>query len=68
MRLTKKLPLGHIGYWAAAIVIALMGSTLYETSFKARDASHRLNHSFQVLQAISDLDASLSAAEAGQSW
>ena len=61
-----KFPLGHLGYWAAAAVILLMGWTLYNAMINARNSAHWVNHSLEVLQAVGRIDESLGQADAGQ--
>ena len=61
-----RLPLGHIGYWGAAAVIAIMGWTLYSATVETRESGRRVAHSLQAMQRISAVSESVSRAEAAQ--
>ena len=60
------IPLGHLGYWGAATVIALMGWTLYSATVETRESGRRVERSLQSLQAIGMASESISRAEAAQ--
>jgi signal transduction histidine kinase/ActR/RegA family two-component response regulator/HPt (histidine-containing phosphotransfer) domain-containing protein len=60
--------LGHLGYWTAALVIVVMGWTLYNVTLGARDASGRVTEAFQVLQEIGAVNEAMAQASQGQSY
>jgi signal transduction histidine kinase/CHASE3 domain sensor protein/HPt (histidine-containing phosphotransfer) domain-containing protein/ActR/RegA family two-component response regulator len=63
---TRSVSLGHIGYWAAALVIVLMGWTLYGATRDTQAAAGAINHTLEVLQSISRINESVARADAGQ--
>lgn len=56
----------HIGFALAMLVILVMGGTLYAVSQSQLESSRWGNHSQEVLRALTDIDASVSAAESAQ--
>jgi signal transduction histidine kinase/CheY-like chemotaxis protein/CHASE3 domain sensor protein/HPt (histidine-containing phosphotransfer) domain-containing protein len=61
-----KIPLGHLGYWAAALVIVLMGWTLYSATVSTQEAAGRVRHTLNVLRSIGGVNEDLARAEAEQ--
>jgi CHASE3 domain sensor protein len=55
-----------LGYWGAAIVIALMGWTLYSATVETRESAQRVERSLQSLQRIGMAGESIARAEAAQ--
>src|SRR5258705_8631284 len=65
-RTLGSVSLGHIGYWAAALVIVLMGWTLFVATRDARDAENLIIHTLEVLQQVGRVDESIARADAAQ--
>ena len=59
-------PLGHIGYWAATVVIAVTCVALYQATMVARQANVREMRSVQVVIEVSGLAEAFSRARAAQ--
>jgi CHASE3 domain sensor protein len=66
MKIIKRLPWGHIGYWAAAVVIAVMGGTLYKAFVDKKDSAARVASTLEVLNGIGGINESLARAESAQ--
>jgi PAS domain S-box-containing protein len=65
-RTLGSVSLGHIGYWAAALVIVLMGWTLFVATRDAREAESLIVHTMEVLQQVGRVDESIARADAEQ--
>jgi two-component system sensor histidine kinase EvgS len=59
-------PLGHIGYWAATGVTAVMCLALYQATVVARQSTIRQGRTVQVLVEVSGLAEAFSNARAAQ--
>jgi signal transduction histidine kinase/CHASE3 domain sensor protein/HPt (histidine-containing phosphotransfer) domain-containing protein/ActR/RegA family two-component response regulator len=66
MRIARASRLGHIGYWAAATVIVVMGWALYDATVRTRDSAFWVDHTLQALQKITGINESVARAEAAQ--
>ena len=64
MKIAGANPLGHIGYWAAAAVIVVMGWGLYVATLEIRDSTRLVDRTFQVLGLVAEVDVSVGRAEA----
>jgi PAS domain S-box-containing protein len=58
--------LGHIGYWAAATVIIVMGWALYDATVRMRDSASSVDHTLEVQQEITGINEAFARAEAAQ--
>ncbi len=56
-------PLGHLGFWAAAAVIVMMGWGLQHASQQAEDSSRWVDHTFEALALASGVSESLGRAQ-----
>ena len=56
----------HLGFALAMLVILVMGGTLYAVSQNQLETSRWATHSQDVLQALTEIDGSLSTAESAQ--
>src|SRR5260221_13883714 len=65
-RKTGSVSLGHVGYWAAALVIVLMGWTLYGATRDMRDSEGLIIRTLEVLQQVGRVDESIARADAAQ--
>ena len=61
-----KRHLAHFGFALAMLVILVMGGTLYAVSQSQLETSRWATHSQDVLQALAEIDGSLSSAESAQ--
>jgi two-component system, NarL family, sensor histidine kinase EvgS len=59
-------PLGHIGYWAAAIVIVGMGWALSVTVARMSESAHLVAHALEVVRTIGEVNEALGRAESAQ--
>jgi signal transduction histidine kinase/CHASE3 domain sensor protein/DNA-binding response OmpR family regulator len=64
--LNARIPLGHLGYWAAGIVIALMGWSLYDAGTRARASAAWVSHTFEVLADVGEVTDLMARAESAQ--
>ena len=65
-RTVDRIPLGHLGYWVAALAIMVMGWSLYAAKSR-EDASHAsVAHTFEVLADLGRLGELLGRAESAQ--
>ncbi len=58
--------LGHLGFWAAAGLIALLGWTLYDAAEKSRESRRWVSHTHEVLLAIANISEAFSRAQSAQ--
>jgi two-component system, NarL family, sensor histidine kinase EvgS len=61
-----RVPLGHLGYWAAATAIVLMGWTLYDAGERARASNQRVSQTFEVLSDVGHVSELLARADSAQ--
>ena len=58
--------LGHVAFWTAAMLIVVMGWTLYQATERARRDGLEVHGALEALQHIGAVNESLSRAEAAQ--
>lgn len=56
----------HLGVGAASIIIIIMIMTLYDGMTRSTESSHQVSHTLEVLNAINNIEAEFSGAEAAQ--
>jgi signal transduction histidine kinase/CheY-like chemotaxis protein len=63
MKLAGANPLGHVGYWAAATVIVVMGWTLFDATRRAEESARAVDHTLGVLEKITSFNEAYTRAE-----
>lgn len=58
--------IAHLGFALAVFLILVMGGTLYAVSQSQLESSQLVNHSQEVLQALTDINGAVSTAESAQ--
>ena len=56
----------HLGFWVGALVIAVMGWTLYDATTKSNESSAWVTRTYAILQEIGNINAGLRRAESAQ--
>ena len=57
-------PLGHVGYWAAAAVIVVLGWGMYHASHNTEVSTRWVDHTFEALALATGVNEALGRAEA----
>ena len=66
MTAPAKRYVAHIGFALAMLTMLVMGGTLYVVSHNQFESSRWVDHSQEVLRAVTAIDGSVSAAESAQ--
>ena len=65
-RTLERIPLGHLGYWAAALAVVVMGWSLYAAKSREAAAHSKVAQTFEVLADIGRFGELAGRAEAAQ--